>query len=151
MPLGYSSNSKSLVQLKDLKLYGLKSHDCHVLMKQLLVVPIRDILPKKVKHAITRLCFFFNAICSEFIDPLKLDELEIEVAIILCQLEMYFPPLFFDIMVHLIVHLVKQIKCCGPVYLGWMYLVKRYMKNLKGYMMEAFLRSFYVGWIFELQ
>ena len=56
---------------------------------------------------------FFNAICSKVIDPLKLDKLEKEVVIILCQLEMYFPPSFFDIMVHLIVHLVKENKCCG--------------------------------------
>jgi len=63
----------------------------------------------------------------------KLDELENEATIILCQLEMYFPSTFFDIMVHLIVHLVREIKCCGPVYLGWMYPVERYMKILKGY------------------
>ena len=36
-------------------------------------------------------------------------------------------------MVHLIVHLVREIKCCGPVYLRWMYPVERYMKILKGY------------------
>ena len=72
---------------------------------------IRDILPKKVRHAITRLCFFFNAIYSKVIDPFKLDELENEISIILCQLEMYFPPSFFDIMVHLIVHLMREIKC----------------------------------------
>ena len=32
VPQGYSSNIKSLVQLKDLKFVGLKSHDYHVLM-----------------------------------------------------------------------------------------------------------------------
>ena len=36
-------------------------------------------------------------------------------------------------MIHLIVHLVREIKCCGPVYLRWMYPVERYMKILKGY------------------
>jgi len=91
-------------------------------------VAIRDILPNKVRFAITRLCFFFNAICSKVLDPVKLDELE---NVILCQLEMYFPPAFFDIMVHLIVHLVREIKCCGPIYLQWMYPVERYMKILK--------------------
>ena len=64
---------------------------------------------------------------------MKLDELENEAAIILCELEMYFPPAFFDIMVHLIIHLVREIKCCGPVYLRWMYPVERYIKILKGY------------------
>jgi len=105
------------VQLKDLKLVGLKSHDCHVLMQQLLALVIQDIFPKKVTHAITHLCFFFNAICSKVVDLLKLEELENEASIILCQLEMYFPPSFFDIMVHLIVHLVREIKCCGLDYL----------------------------------
>jgi len=85
-------------------------------------------LPNKVRLAITRLCLFFNAICSNVLNPVKLDELENEVAIILRQLEMYFPPAFFDIMVYLIVHLVREIKCCGSVYLWWMYLVERYMK-----------------------
>ena len=46
---------------------------------------------------------------------------------------MYFPPTFFDIMVHLIVHLVWEIKCWGPIYLRRMYPVERYMKILKGY------------------
>jgi len=110
--------------LKDPKLVGLKSHDCHILMQQLLVVAIRDILPKKVRHAITRLCFFFNAICSKVIDPLKLDELENEAAIILCQLKIYFPPSFFQIMVHLIFHLVRESQYCSPIYLRRMYLVE---------------------------
>ena len=79
------------MQLKELKLVGLKSHDCHVLMQQLLAVATRDILPNKVRLAITRMCFFFHAICSKVIDPVKFDELENEAAIILCHLEMYFP------------------------------------------------------------
>jgi len=66
-------------------------------------------------------------------DTVKLDELENEAATILCQLEMYFPHSRFDIMVHLIIHLVREIKCCGPIYLRWMYPVEQYMKILKGY------------------
>jgi len=89
-PQGYSSNIKSLVQLKDLKLVGLESHNCHVLMQQLLAMSTQDILPNKARLAITRLCFFFSAICNKVLDPVKLDELENETAIILCQLEMYF-------------------------------------------------------------
>ena len=62
-----------------------------------------------------------------------MNDLENEAAIALCQMEMYFPPLFFDIMVHLIVHLVREIRLCGPNFLWWMYLVEQYMKVLKGY------------------
>jgi len=88
--------------MEDLKLMGLKSHDCHVLMQDLLLVAIREILSKNVRQVITRLCLFFNAICKKVIDPTRLDELENKAIILLCQLEMYFPPSFFYIMVHLI-------------------------------------------------
>ena len=37
-------------------------------------------------------------------------------------------------MVHLTVHLVREIKLCGPVFLRWMYPFEQYMKILKGYM-----------------
>ena len=97
------------MSLNDLKLVGLKSHDCHVLMQQLLPIVIHGSLPDKVRVSITRLCFLFNVICSKVIDPKKLDELENESAIVLCQMEMYFPPSFFDIMVHLIIHLMREI------------------------------------------
>jgi len=59
--------------------------------------------------------------------------LQDDVVITLCLLEKYFPPAFFTIMVHLVVHLVREIEFCGPVYLRWMYPFERYMKVLKGY------------------
>ena len=121
------------MSVKDLKLVSLKSHDCHVLMQQLLLVTVRGVLSEKVRLSITHLCFFFNAIGGKVIDPQQLDNLENEASIIFCELEMYFLPSFFDIMIHLIVHLVREIRFCGPVFLRWMYPVERYMKVLKGY------------------
>jgi len=67
-----------------------------------------------------------------------LDELENEGIILLCQLEMSFPPSFFDIMVHVIVHLVREIRICGPVFLRWMYPIERCMKILKGYVRNPY-------------
>ncbi|KAL5579871.1 hypothetical protein UlMin_012313 [Ulmus minor] len=133
VPTGYSSNIKSLVQMKDLKLINLKSHDCHSLMQQLLSVAIRGVLPKEVRNTIIRLCYFFNSICSKIIDPSKLQQLQDEVVVTFCLFEKYFPPAFFDVMVHLTVHLPREIKFCGPVWLRWMYSMERYMKILKGY------------------
>ena len=133
VPQGYSSNINSLMSVKDLKLVVLKSHDCHVLMQQLLSVAVRGILLEKVRFAITCLCFFFNVICSKVIDLQQLDNLENEASIILCELEMYFSPSFFGIMIHLIVHFVQEIRFCGTVFLRWMYSVERYIKVLNGY------------------
>jgi len=41
VPQGYSSNIKSIVLMEDLKLMGLKSHDCYVLMQDLFPMAIR--------------------------------------------------------------------------------------------------------------
>jgi len=124
VPQGYSSNIKCLVSMEYLKLTGLKSHDCHVLMQDLLPVAIRGILPKNIKQVITRVCLFFNTICKKVIDPTRLDDLENGAIILLCQQEMYFPHSFFAIMVHLIVHLVREIRSCGPMFLRWMYPIE---------------------------
>jgi len=109
--------------MQDLKLMDLKSCDCHVLMQYLIPIAIRGISHKNVRQVITRLCIFFNIICRKVIDPNNLDELENEAIIILCLLEMYFPPLFFDIMVHLIVRLMREIRICGHAFLRWMHPV----------------------------
>ncbi|RVW18016.1 hypothetical protein CK203_112664 [Vitis vinifera] len=116
-----------------LKLNGLKSHDYHALMQQLLPVAIRSVLPKHVRYAITRLCFFFNALCAKVVDVSRLNDLQQDIVVILCLLEKYFPPSIFDIMLHLTVHLVREVRLCGPVYMRWMYPFERYMKVLKGY------------------
>jgi len=130
---GHFSNVKSLVSSQDLKLIRLKSHDCHILMQQLLPITICGILQKNVRYIISCLCSFFSSIFCKVIDPLKLDELEDELVVILCELDMFFPPSFFDIMVNLVVHLVREVRLCGPVYLRWMHHVERYMKTLKGF------------------
>jgi len=62
--------------MQDLKLVGLKSHNCHMLMQHLLPVAFRAILPTSVRGILTRLCMFLNAICKKVIDPRVLDDLE---------------------------------------------------------------------------
>ncbi|TYK02851.1 hypothetical protein E5676_scaffold218G00510 [Cucumis melo var. makuwa] len=64
---------------------------------------------------------------------IKLDALQEDIVMTLCNLEKYLPPSFFTIMVHLVVHLVREVKLCGPVYLRWMYPFERYMKVLKSF------------------
>ena len=118
--------------MKDMKLIGMKSHDYHVLLTQLLPVAIRGILPTHVRKSITRFCSFFNKVNSKVIDPEGLDFLQSDVVTTLCELEMYLPPSFFDIMVHLTVHLVREIKLCGPPFLRQMYPFERAMGQLKG-------------------
>ena len=67
------------------------------------------------------------------VDVSTLDELQNQLVVTLCLLEKYFPPPFFDSMIHLTVHLVREVRLCGPVYLRWMYPFERFMKVLKSY------------------
>ncbi|KAI5317428.1 hypothetical protein L3X38_037135 [Prunus dulcis] len=50
VPEGYSSSIKNLVSLQDSRLLGLKSHDCHTLMQQLLPVAIHFVLEKPARY-----------------------------------------------------------------------------------------------------
>lgn len=67
------------------------------------------------------------------VDVSKLDKLQEDVVLTLCKLEMYFPPSFFYVIVHLVVHLVREVRLCGPVCFRWMYPFERFMKVLKDY------------------
>ncbi|XP_074381134.1 uncharacterized protein LOC141722194 [Apium graveolens] len=116
LPYGNSSNIKNCVSMPDMKLFGLKSHDCHILLQQLLPVAIRGILPKNVRVSIIRLCFFFNSLCTKVVEVSKLDKLQSDIILTLCELEKIFPPSFFDIMIHLTIHLVRELCLCGPVF-----------------------------------
>ena len=75
----------------------------------------------------------FNAIYQKVIDEQSLEDLEKNMIEVMCLLEAYFPPTFFDISVHLIVHLVKEIRYLGPMFLHHMYLYERFMSTLNRY------------------
>ena len=75
VPSGYSSNMQRRINMKEKKFTNLKSHDCHVLMTQLLPVALRGILLENVRLAIVKLCAFLNEILQKAIDPNKLTKL----------------------------------------------------------------------------
>jgi hypothetical protein len=91
--------------LKGLK--GLKSHDYHVLMQQVLPLCIRTLLTKDVRMTIIRVSRIFGKLCAKVVDPSTILELFQETTVTMCMVEKVFPPSFFDIMIHLPVHLVQ--------------------------------------------
>ncbi len=130
--------SKYVGQLKkrvntDGQIKGLKSHDYHVLLQQVLPLCVRTTLAKEVRTAIIMLSRVFRRICAKTIDPKAIEDMRSEAVIALCMLEKEFPPSFFDIMSHLVLHLVEEVEICGPVHTRWMYPIERYLKTLKAY------------------
>jgi hypothetical protein len=114
-PDGYASNIHNNVRVNEKKLVGLKSHDNHILLQHLLPLAIRRILPERVCAALIRVSNFFKQIYSPVIRISDMQKLEAEIAETLCILETIFLPSFFDIMVHLTVHLPAQVCLGGPV------------------------------------
>ncbi len=62
-----------------------------------------------------RLSHIFRCICAKVLDPIDMGTLKEYATITMCMLEMKMPPSFFDIMVHLIFHLVDELDMCGPI------------------------------------
>jgi hypothetical protein len=132
VPSGYSSNIKRLVLVKDMKmnLNLMKSNDCHLLIIALLHVALRGI-KELVSNEVTSLYLFFNAIEQKVIDEEKLLDLDWKHFETLCLLEASFPPPFFDLMLHLIAHLAREIWFLGPSYLHQMFPYERFYGFLK--------------------
>jgi hypothetical protein len=63
---------------------------------------------------IMKLCLFFNAISQKVVDPMMLTKLQDALILTMCSLETIFPPSFFDLMPHLLVHIVHEMKYLGP-------------------------------------
>ncbi|XP_050225605.1 uncharacterized protein LOC126675073 [Mercurialis annua] len=130
-PDGYVSNMGRCVDSKKLKMFGMKSHDCHIFMQQLLPIAFRELLPKSVWEPITQLCLFFKELTASNLKVEDMELLDKQIPIILCKLERIFPPNFFDSMEHLPVHLAYEAMLAGPVHYRWMYPFERYLRKVK--------------------
>jgi hypothetical protein len=125
-PDEYLSSIPRCVQVKQRKIFGLKSYDCHLLMQEFLPIAMKGCLPDKVSKVISDLCNFFKELCGKVLSEHNLENLEHHIAETLCQLEKIFPPSFFTVMVHLVIHLAYEAKVAGPVHYRWMYPIERY-------------------------
>ena len=124
-PDDYASNLSRCIDAQGEKLYGLKSHDYHIIMERLLPVALRELLPTNVWKAITEISQFFRDLCSSRVEVNDMICLEKNIPEIICKLEKCFPPAFFNVMEHLPVHLPYEARVGGPVQYRWMYPFER--------------------------
>nr|GEV66609.1 hypothetical protein [Tanacetum cinerariifolium] len=115
LPDGFGSNFKHKVTNNDTNITGLKSHDCHIMMQRLLPNGLQQYLPLDVAKSLIKLCLFFKQICSQTLmmdDMLKALRKVIDI---LCNLELIYPPVFFNIMIHLVIHLPLEAYFGRPI------------------------------------
>ena len=98
------------------KLLGLKSHDFHVFLQQILPLCFCKIRNKDLAWAVIYLSRVFQRICAKTINGEDKHELMGDCAETMCMLEKMFPPSFFDITAYLPNHLVEEVFLCRPVH-----------------------------------
>jgi len=74
-----SSLRKRIIMDGDLK--GMKSHDFHVMMQDILLLCMQGLMSTCCRMSIMHLCHVFKKLCAKILDPTALRELKKEVAI----------------------------------------------------------------------
>ncbi|XP_071729257.1 uncharacterized protein [Rutidosis leptorrhynchoides] len=133
LPDGFGSNFRHKVNKDNTNITNMKSHDCHIMMQRLLPVGVNAFLDETISTPIMQLCAFFKQICARELMVADMLKAQKQLIKLLCTLELIYPPTFFDIMIHLVMHLPEEAIYGGPVYMRWMYPIERYMKKLKNY------------------
>jgi hypothetical protein len=123
-PDGCASNLARCIVVDGCKLQRLKTHDCHILLQRVLPACLRGLVEKEICTAIAELGNFFRQLCCKTLKLNVLQKLKTFIPIILCKLEKIFHSTFFDVMVHMAVHLPEEATLTGPVQYGWMYNVE---------------------------
>lgn len=118
---GYAVDISRNDNITDVMILGLKNHDCHVMLQWLLPIGICKYLPKDICTALIELSNFFQQLCAKTLFVKDLKKLKERIVLILCKLKRIFPPAFFDIMIHLVVHLPREAIFARPVSPWWMY------------------------------
>nr|XP_011468530.1 PREDICTED: uncharacterized protein LOC101308701 [Fragaria vesca subsp. vesca] len=132
-PHSYAGNISRCVKVGENKLFGLKTHDCHIMPQHLFLVVIRSYLRPDVVEPLIAVFRFFQKLCARELKKLDVLGLKEDIVYIMCKLERIFLPAFFDIMIHLMIHLPEQALLTGPVHYTWMFPQERQLGEYKKY------------------
>ncbi|PKU80042.1 hypothetical protein MA16_Dca014408 [Dendrobium catenatum] len=65
MPKGYASNISRCINVTECKIVGLRSHNCHVLIEELLPIALRSCSPSdEIIHILVEISKFLKSICA---------------------------------------------------------------------------------------
>jgi hypothetical protein len=121
-PDGYAVNLRRGVNLSTLRVNRMKSHDYHIWIERLLPTMVRGYVLEHVWLALIELSYFFCQLCAKELSRIMIDDLENVAPMLLYKLEKIFPPSFFNLMQHVILHLPYEAGmgkgCAGPLVLS---------------------------------
>lgn len=132
LPSCFSTKIGNLVNVQPPSLSIRKSYDYHIILQYFLPIMVQHAYPKcrDLRRAILQVCLYFKIICSKVLVREHVQAAKDMISEALCVLVHYFPAHFFDISIHLMLHLADQALLCGPVNYIWMYPFERYDTSL---------------------
>jgi len=102
--------------IMDKKLGSMKSLDWHVLMQQLMPFGFTRTNGCQSLTKFDALNRIFHTICAKVWDPIDLVFVREDVVVTFSLLEWELPGVFFDVMTHLVLHMVEELAISGPVH-----------------------------------
>jgi hypothetical protein len=114
-PDHYVANIKQAVNVGTGKLNGLKSHDYHIFIERLMPVMFCGYFKPDLWKMFAELSYFYRQICAKEVSNAMMQRLEKEIVVLVCKMETVFPPGWFNVMQHLLLHLPWEASIRGPV------------------------------------
>ena len=96
-------------------------------------IVLRVVKDDNLVDLVCELSDFFKGLSVKELNVDKLDELQSNVVLTLCRMEKMFPPGFFTIMVHLIVHLTRKQSLEGLFFIDRCTLLSGKTLNFTGF------------------
>jgi len=91
------------------KFQNMKSHNYHVFFEALLPIAF-SALPVDVLEPLSAISEYFKTLCADVLHKDHLTEMHHNIPIILCKLKKIFPPRFWNVMEHLLVHFRSRLQ-----------------------------------------
>jgi hypothetical protein len=74
-----------------------------------------NLLHPSSRRVIIHLGRTFQKLCTKVLNPSDIPNLKTYLVETLCMFEIWWPPTIFDLQTQLIIHLINELKMCGPM------------------------------------
>jgi hypothetical protein len=97
-PDHYAANIKQIVNISTGKLNGLKSHDYHIFIERLILVIFYGYFKADLLNMFAELSYLCRQIYAKQVSKAMMQRLEKQIAVLVCKMEILFPPGWFNAM-----------------------------------------------------
>ena len=97
------------------RILGMKSHDCHLFVQDLLLPAFQGIVDGEILESLVELSKYFKQLCYNTLTMDVLEQMVKSITITLCKVDHIFVLAFFNVVVHLDVHMVTKARLVGPI------------------------------------